>query len=74
MDALSCLTPANLAVGTITQLLAEASPLDRVWGIGLRADHPAAKRQATWRGQNLLGKVLQEVRMRMVMDALNSTS
>lgn len=42
--------------------LVEASPYDRIWGIGLRADHPHARRPEKWRGKNLLGVALMEVR------------
>ena len=42
--------------------MAEASPLDLVWGIGLRADDPRAKDTRQWRGKNLLGEVLSAVR------------
>ncbi|CAM9708502.1 unnamed protein product [Ectocarpus fasciculatus] len=51
-------------------LLAEASPYDRVWGIGLRADNPAARTPSSWRGQNLLGNILQEVRTRIIAEAV----
>ncbi|MFD2352846.1 NADAR family protein [Nonomuraea ferruginea] len=44
------------------RVLVEASPLDRVWGIGLAADDPAAASPATWRGLNLLGFALMDVR------------
>ena len=42
--------------------LVEASPYDRIWGIGLAASDPRAQDRATWRGQNLLGKILTELR------------
>lgn len=46
-------------------VLVEASPRDAIWGIGLRASNPAAQRVATWRGQNLLGFALTDVRERL---------
>ena len=42
--------------------LVEASPYDRIWGIGLAASDPKAQDPATWRGQNLLGKILTRLR------------
>ena len=41
--------------------LAEASPLDPVWGIGLRADDPRANDPHQWKGKNLLGEALSVV-------------
>jgi ribA/ribD-fused uncharacterized protein len=43
-------------------VLVEASPVDRVWGIGLAADDPRAKRPAEWKGLNLLGFALMRAR------------
>jgi hypothetical protein len=40
----------------------EASPEDRVWGIGMRATDPGADNPRQWRGQNLLGKATTEAR------------
>lgn len=44
------------------RVLVEASPMDRIWGIGLAADDPRAEDPATWRGLNLLGFALMEAR------------
>jgi ribA/ribD-fused uncharacterized protein len=51
---------ALLATGD--KLLVEASPLDTIWGVGLRADDPRIHDRAQWRGQNLLGEALMRVR------------
>jgi ribA/ribD-fused uncharacterized protein len=49
-------------LNTGRRVLVEASPLDRVWGIGLAADDPRAADPAGWRGLNLLGFALMEAR------------
>ncbi|TDE32188.1 NADAR family protein [Actinomadura sp. 6K520] len=49
-------------LGTRARILVEASPLDRVWGIGLSADDPRAEDPAAWQGQNLLGFALMTTR------------
>jgi len=42
--------------------LVEASPYDKIWGIGLAASDPRAQDPAQWKGQNLLGKILTALR------------
>lgn len=49
-------------LSTGERVLAEASPVDAVWGTGLAADNPAAEDPARWPGENLLGFALMEVR------------
>ncbi|MEU8958299.1 NADAR family protein [Streptomyces sp. NPDC048518] len=51
--------------GTGSRVLVEASPLDRVWGVGLAADDPRIADPARWLGPNLLGFALMEARGRM---------
>ena len=51
------------------RVLVEASPRDRVWGIGLGSQNDAAERPAAWRGLNLLGFALMEARARLRADA-----
>ncbi|MET8703482.1 NADAR family protein [Kitasatospora sp. NPDC004723] len=52
-------------LSTRQRVLVEASPLDRIWGIGLRADNESARHPAEWRGENLLGFALMEARTRL---------
>lgn len=47
---------------TTQRILVEASPLDCIWGIGLAADDPKASDPTQWRGLNLLGFALMQVR------------
>lgn len=42
--------------------LVEASPMDRLYGIGLSAKNPKALNRSTWRGKNLLGELLTRLR------------
>ena len=43
-------------------IIAEASPSDRIWGIGLSKDDIRALDESQWQGKNLLGRVLMKVR------------
>ncbi|MEU1852119.1 NADAR family protein [Streptomyces sp. NPDC019990] len=52
-------------LNTGDRVLVEASPVDRVWGIGLAADDDAASDPERWRGPNLLGFALMEARERL---------
>ncbi|GKQ36823.1 NADAR family protein [Streptomyces sp. A012304] len=52
-------------LNTGERVLVEASPVDRVWGIGLAADDEAAGDPERWRGPNLLGFALMEARERL---------
>jgi ribA/ribD-fused uncharacterized protein len=52
----------DFLVATGSKVLVEASPHDLIWGIGLAADHPDVARPTAWRGLNLLGFALMDVR------------
>ncbi len=49
-------------LSTGNQILVEASPYDRVWGVRLAKDNPDILNPNNWRGENLLGKVLMRTR------------
>lgn len=40
----------------------EASPYDKKWGIGIKANHPDAAKPSKWPGKNMLGQALDDVR------------
>jgi len=44
------------------KIIAEASATDTRWGIGLVPGHPDILDQSKWKGQNLLGKAIMQVR------------
>lgn len=50
---------------TYPKTLVEASPYDRIWGIGLSEDDPKAWNKLTWRGKNLLGEILTTIGERL---------
>lgn len=56
---------ADFLLSTGERTLVEASPVDPVWGIGLAADNPHAENPLLWKGENLLGFALMEVRDRL---------
>ena len=50
----------SLLLSTGDEDIAEASPLDKIWGIGI--DEKSAQAGEEWKGENLLGKALMIVR------------
>lgn len=49
-------------LSTNDKILVEASPYDKIWGIGMLETNPKAQNPSEWNGENLLGFALMEVR------------
>jgi ribA/ribD-fused uncharacterized protein len=56
----------SFLISTGNSVLAEASPHDRIWGIGMSQDEAKGRTPLEWKGQNLLGFALMEVRKELV--------
>lgn len=52
-------------LSTENKTIVEASPYDKIWGIGLHWEDDACLDEKNWDGQNLLGKALMEVREKL---------
>ena len=63
---------ALMKTGSTT--LVEASPYDKVWGIGLSEYSPLALRRETWEGKNWLGEVVTQVREDLLADNKNEAA
>lgn len=58
-------------LSTDSKVLVEASPYDTIWGIGMQEADPQIHNVWSWKGENLLGFALMEVRneLRRVMQS-----
>lgn len=52
-------------LNTSNRIIVEASPYDKIWGIGLAADDEKAENPLQWKGLNLLGFALMVVRKQL---------
>lgn len=53
-------------ISTKDSILVEASPFDKIWGIGMSANNENIEKPLLWRGSNLLGFALMEVRDELI--------
>jgi len=53
-------------ISTGDKIIVEASPYDNIWGIGLSKEDPNALIPENWKGENLLGFALMEVRDELI--------
>ena len=52
----------EILLATGNKCLVEGSPFDKIWGVGIAFNDDRIFDEKNWRGQNLLGKALEEVR------------
>jgi ribA/ribD-fused uncharacterized protein len=62
----------DFLLSTGDKYLAEASPFDLIWGVGLRASDPLIYDSANWTGVNLLGEILMSVRSLLNVEMRNA--
>ncbi len=60
----------DILINTGNEVIAECSPTDRKWGIGIGIDDPKRLDVRNWNGRNLLGRILMEVRAEMVQERI----
>lgn len=53
---------------TKKRILVEASPMDRIWGIGMDRSNSDAECPLKWKGRNLLGFALTEARDQLLLE------
>ena len=62
----------KILLSTENKLLAECSPYDKKWGIGIDIGDPNRTCISKWQGKNLLGRTLMEVRQELATELIAS--
>ena len=56
----------DFLIATHDHILVEASPVDAIWGVGMAQDHLDIQNPEKWKGLNLLGFALMQVRAQLL--------
>jgi ribA/ribD-fused uncharacterized protein len=56
----------DILLDTKSKYIVEASPYDKIWGIGMRESHKDATNPTRWKGLNLLGNALMATRKKLL--------
>ena len=56
----------EILLSTENKVLVEASPYDKIWGIGRDVDYPKVEQKSTWLGTNYLGYELTRVKFKLM--------
>lgn len=48
----------------------EASPIDKIWGVGLDENNPLIDDESNWKGKNYLGQILTNIRKKLKNELL----
>jgi ribA/ribD-fused uncharacterized protein len=59
-------------IHTGNRIIVEASPYDKIWGIGMEENDPGIEDPANWKGLNLLGHAIMTVRSLIIFESYNT--
>jgi ribA/ribD-fused uncharacterized protein len=63
----------DILISTEDKIIVEASPTDSLWGIGLHWSDDRCLDEKNWKGENLLGRALMEVRKKLFNEKISKT-
>jgi len=61
----------QILLNTGNTIMAEANFYDKDWAIGIKESDPNATSPSKWKGKNLLGKILTNLREKLILDMKN---